>query len=151
MTLNNLFKILPAYLLCLPLCAVSQTFIPQWPELSREPLLGPQIRAAGSLQAAVVSPTDPNTILLGDNNGGISGNAGIFGNYINTAGLLSPAETLLSVLSGDVLKKALISASPVRNSIPIFITDNNAFTFSNVLGTHFSEVHYDRLFPDCCC
>ncbi len=77
---------------------------------------------------------------------GISGNALTFGNYINKEGPNSQAEQLLSVLSGETLKDALKSASPLRNGIPIFITDNMLFSFHNIIGTHFSDMHYSHMF-----
>lgn len=77
---------------------------------------------------------------------GLSGNAFSLANYLNRFAPTSEAEMLLSVLSGRDLSNALFAASPVRNAIPTFVSDNNMFNIANTISSHFAAMHWAYIF-----
>ncbi len=76
----------------------------------------------------------------------LSGNNLTFARYLNEDAMDSPAQLLICDLPEHQQEKALTAASPARNAFPTFIEDNTCFAFSDMLDTHFSSMHYNRVF-----
>lgn len=67
---------------------------------------------------------------------GLSGNSLKVANYLNANAPSSNAFMSLSALSGDPLSQALESISPSRNAFGTYITEQIAFSLSNLISAH---------------
>ncbi len=86
---------------------------------------------------------DPQTLILHYGNistEGLSGNALTLANYLNSnAPTFSPAFNSLESLTGQALKKAINSVSPVRDSLGTFATQNTVFSFNELIKSRLSD------------
>lgn len=72
---------------------------------------------------------------------GLSGNAQHIANYLN-ANASSSTLDLLAPLSGKSLQNALNSVSPARNAFAAYITEQTAFSLSDLITAHLDSVRF---------